>query len=231
MPQPYNTYQPFAVQTIQKTNWFLYTITIIISLVILLTLNGTLTLSSGFWATPPFIICYSLISVVSLVIGAITTLILNKIANSNKVFLLGGAIISSLSAIVISLYLSITGRLAKELMVATEQEGIETSLGELFLGMPNGLLTGFLIILFCILILSSFLPEVLNTCVLRMIEVSLPGILEFQPSFTHGVGKRFDNPVIAVPAPVKYYRPNLMADGKTGNFFTESACCSDIFSG
>jgi len=149
--QQYNPYQPstsnIPPQTIPKTNWALYTITIIISIVILLLLNGGLTLSASFLGLTSFTTLFVFISLISLVIGLISGFILNKIAKSNKSFLLGTSITSFLCATMVSIYLSVQKKLAEKL-ATLETEGFGGSLGGLFGETPNPLLTGSLIIVF-----------------------------------------------------------------------------------
>jgi len=133
--QQYNPYQPstsnIPPQTIPKTNWVLYTITIIISIVILLLLNGGLTLSASFLGLTSFTTLFVFISLISLVIGLISGFILNKIAKSNKSFLLGTSITSFLCATMVSIYLSVQKKLAEKL-ATLETEGFGGSLGGLF---------------------------------------------------------------------------------------------------
>jgi len=119
--QQYNPYQPstsnIPPQTIPKTNWALYTITIIISIVILLLLNGGLTLSASFLGLTSFTTLFVFISLISLVIGLISGFILNKIAKSNKSFLLGTSITSFLCATMVSIYLSVQKKLAEKFVI------------------------------------------------------------------------------------------------------------------
>jgi len=129
----------------QKTNWVLYTITIIISFGILMFLNGSLSLSTSFLALPTFTMVYVLISIFSVVIGLIMSLILNKIAKSNKAYIIGCSIVSFLTATIVSIILLVQGKLAEQ-MQALETEGM--GLSGLFGNTPNPLLLGILTIIF-----------------------------------------------------------------------------------
>lgn len=148
--QQYDAHQPpisnIPPQT-PKTNWALYIITIIISFIILLLLDGGSALSASFLGLTSFATLFLFISILSLVIGIIAGFILNVIARSNKSFLLGTSIISFLCATVVSVYLSVQKILAEK-VTALETESFGGSLGSLFGETPNPLLTGFLIILF-----------------------------------------------------------------------------------
>tara|TARA_Y100000310_G_C20672265_1_gene810918 strand:- start:172 stop:717 length:546 start_codon:yes stop_codon:yes gene_type:complete len=128
----------------EKTNWILYTIIVVISFVILLLLNGGLSLSTSFGLFTLTIV-YFLVSALSLVIGLITGLILNKVAKSNKALIVGGSIISFLTATIISIFLSVQNKLSEQ-MQAFEEGGI--GLSGLFEGHPNPILIGILTIIF-----------------------------------------------------------------------------------
>jgi hypothetical protein len=129
----------------QKTNWVLYTITIIISFGILMFLNGSLSLSTSFLALPTFTMVYVLISIFSIVIGLMMGLILNKIAKSNKSFIIGCSVVSFLTATIVSIILSVQNKLAAQ-MQALETEGM--GLSGLFGNTPNSFLLGILTIIF-----------------------------------------------------------------------------------
>lgn len=130
-------------QIIPKTNWALYTITVIISFAILILLNGGLTLSTSFLGLTSFTALFVFISLSSFIIGLIDGFILNKIAKSNKSFLWGTSIISFLCATIVSVYLSVQRKLVEKLA------NLETAgFGDLFGETPNPLLTGFLVIIF-----------------------------------------------------------------------------------
>ena len=130
-------------QPVQKTNWILYIITVAITFAILVFIGGILSISTSFLTLTSFTALYIFISIVSLVIGLISALLLNKIAKSNKSFLLGGSIVSFLSAAILSVSLSVQKRLAAQ-MAGLETGGMVGLFGE----MPNAFLTGILIIIF-----------------------------------------------------------------------------------
>lgn len=80
-----------------------------------------------------------------MVIGLIASLILNKIAKSNKAFIVGCSIVSFLTASTISIILSVESKLAQQ-MQALEPSGMD--LAGLFGNTPNPLAIGILTIVF-----------------------------------------------------------------------------------
>jgi len=127
---------------IQETNLIIYIITIIISSLVLLLLNGSLVLSINFLPLTSFTVVYVFISIISLVIGLITGFILNKIAKTNRLLLSGNLIISILSAVIISIYLFMQKRVAEQIA------DLGTSLAGMFGPTPNPMLVGVLMIVF-----------------------------------------------------------------------------------
>jgi len=128
----------------EKTNWVLYTVIVVISFVILLLLNGGLSLSTSFGLLTLTMV-YFLVSALSLVIGLITGLILNKVAKSNKALIVGGSIVSFLTATTISIFLSVQNKLSEQMQAF---EGEWMGLSGLFEGIPNPILIGILTIIF-----------------------------------------------------------------------------------
>ena len=139
---PTTLQQNIPLQSLQKTNWFLYVIIIIISFGILISLTGGLSLATGFLPLTSFVIVYVYSSIISFVIGLITAFILNKVAKSNKSFLLGGSIISFLAATMVSIILIVYKNLAAEIST------LELGLTSLFGKTPNSFLSAILIIIF-----------------------------------------------------------------------------------
>ncbi len=80
----------------EKTHWFLYVLTILISFVVLIGVIGYLTLASSFLNTNLTFYIYS--AIVCLVFGYVTGFVLNRVTHKNKILIVGGIIPSFLCA-------------------------------------------------------------------------------------------------------------------------------------
>ncbi len=142
-----------------------YIIAIVVSFIVLTLLTGIALLSASFMNLPSFTGLYLYISAVSLVTGFITAVIFYRIAQSHRLFLLGGAIVSFLCAVMNSGYILIQMGLKEQMsMIAGSGSGVASgsapTLSELFSPLPNALLIGALIIFsFNLLYLTSFLRK------------------------------------------------------------------------
>jgi len=126
--------------SVQKTNWVLYIITLIGSLLAILLLNGGLSLSTSFLDLNSFTAVYILIAIISLGAGFASALVLKMVAKSMKSFLMGGIIVSSLAAGLIFTSLIIQDRLGD----VSQMGGIVSLFGDV----PNAYIAGILILLF-----------------------------------------------------------------------------------
>jgi len=130
---------------VAKTHLVLYIITIIVSFILFTVIVGITPLLGSF-SQSIFFVYISVISV-SLIIGSITALILNKIIASNKLFLLCGSIVSFSSALLISISLSIMNILAEQL-AQIGAVGSGMAVVQLFGAVPNQFVTAILMLLF-----------------------------------------------------------------------------------
>lgn len=137
---------PYA-NPVEKTNWALYTLTIVISFLFLTLLNLGLSISAPFLSLKSLTTFYISISIVSIIIGIISAFALNKVAKSNMSFFSGGLIASILSATINYTYLSIHRGLEKSVS-GLVIESIDVSLLPTFNKTPNPFLTGILMIIF-----------------------------------------------------------------------------------
>ncbi len=140
--------QHIPVETAKKTHSVLYVITIILAFIILTAANGVLPLIGTY--IPVSFIIYIGTAVISLVVGFITAIIMDKETESDKLFLLGGSIVSFLSAIMISIPLLVMNQLAKQLAALSQPIGSNVTIGiiELVGIIPNPIITMILMILF-----------------------------------------------------------------------------------
>jgi hypothetical protein len=94
-------------QPIQRMNWKLYVLTIILSIILLIFLNGSIILALNFIFITSFTMVYVFVSIISFILGLITALILKKITKSNKSVIIGCAVISLLSATISAIFISL----------------------------------------------------------------------------------------------------------------------------
>ena len=132
-------------ESTQKTNLVLYIVAIIGFTLALLLFGFGISSLTTFMDLSPLIVTYIPMAIISLIIGFVAALIINKIAKSNKLFILASSIISFFGATTISIVLS---SLKKTLdKIHGTQEAGAGMVG--FFGEPaSGLIVGILIIIF-----------------------------------------------------------------------------------
>lgn len=122
----------------KETNFFLYLIVIILSIAILSFLNFTIISVTVFMGISSFIMTYFPNASISLGLGFIASIIFNKITDKKKFFVIGNAIISIISSIIIAIYLSVGKVLS----------GAGGFMGSMFNNMPNAIIMFFVIMIF-----------------------------------------------------------------------------------
>ena len=118
-----------AKQKKDKSSWLLYTVTIIVSFLVLIFIDGFLTLTSPFGAMP--LLIYVLVAILSAAIGLATAFVLRSFSKTDRSFLVGCTIVSFLAATVLSSFAFLTNILNKEMQGLSASVDGATAVGSL----------------------------------------------------------------------------------------------------
>jgi hypothetical protein len=122
----------------KKKTW--YVVAIIVSLIAILAFVGSAALATMFLPKQSFLSTYVMVSILSAILGGLTIHFIKNITEDKKAIVIAGTIVSGLAAILIGVYLRIINMIASI--------SLDAGFAPLFKNVPNGLITGLLIIVF-----------------------------------------------------------------------------------
>lgn len=138
-------YQNLMPVVPSRNHWFVYSITVLVSLFLFVITSVLLVLSSNFF--PHAIGFYVLIAAVSCVLGAVTGIILDKLVMEEKLIFYGSLMISILGTLCILVLILMLGELNSQTEAFSESPGMEgAGIINMFGAPPNALITAILMI-------------------------------------------------------------------------------------
>jgi len=140
-------YQKLMPVVPSKNHWFLYGLTVLVSLFIFLIVSVVLVSSSNFF--PHMIGYYVMMAAVSGILGGVTGVILDKLVREEKLILYGSLLISILGILCVLIFILMLGKLNNQMETFSESSGYTgTSIGNMFGTPPNPWITAVLMFLF-----------------------------------------------------------------------------------